>query len=191
MTFLIYLIIALIAAIAGVTGATIYQKRAVESKAAQILKDAEAEGEVIKKEKMLQAKEKFLQLKSEHEKAIAEKNGQISQSENRIKQKEGNLNQRLEEIRKRDVEFDRQKEQLAQQLEANKRKSEELEKLHHKQVEVLEKVAGISKDQAMKELVESLKNEARTKAMQFTKEVMDDAKIIADKQAKKVAVTPG
>jgi len=188
MTILIYLIIALIAAIAGVAGTIVYQKRAVESKASQMLKDAEAEGEVIKKEKMLQAKEKFLQLKSEHEKSIAEKNSQISQAENRIKQKEGNLNQRLEEVRKRDAEFERHKENLQQQIEANKRKGEELEKLHHKQVEVLEKVAGVSKDQAMKELVESLKNEARTKAMQFTKEVMDEAKVTADKQAKKVIV---
>ncbi len=185
---LVTIIVALIAVIAGVAGANYYQKNAVNSKAAEILKKAEAEAEVLVKEKTLAGKERFLQLKAENDKAIAEKNNQILQSENRAKQKEGQLNQRLEEVRKKEADFDRQKESLASQLEANKRKSEELAKIHEKQVEVLEKVAGISKDQAMKELVESLKDEARTKAMQFSKEAMDEAKVIADKQAKKIIV---
>lgn len=185
---IIYLSVAVISAALGVTGTIIYNKRVLKSKAAEIIKDAEAEAEVIKKEKMLQAKEKFLQLKAEHDKSIAEKNTQILQGENRIKQKEGSLNQRLEELRKKEADLDRVKENLTQLTEVNRKKSEELAKLHDKQVEVLENVAGISKDQAMTELVETLKVEARAKALHFSREIVEEAKVVAEKQAKKVII---
>ncbi|MEO5641724.1 MAG: ribonuclease Y [Bacteroidia bacterium] len=163
-------------------------RNAVTRKATDKLTLAEVEGERLKKEKMLQAKEKFLQLKQEHEKAVNEKNNQIMQAETRAKQKETTLNQKLEETKRKDSELEKRRKDLEQQLEINKAKEDAIEKLHRSKVEQLEKVAGISADDAKVEIVESLKAEARTDAMSFIKEIMDEAKMTASKEAKRIVI---
>ncbi len=154
----------------------------------KIISEAEAEAEVIKKEKILQAKERFLQLKAEHEQVINERNNRINQSENRIKQKEQALSQKLEETQRRKNEADAIKESLTQQMEVLEKRSEELSRLHRQQVEQLETISGLSADDAKNQLMDSLKEEARTDAMSYINEIMDDAKMTATKEAKRVVV---
>jgi ribonuclease Y len=176
------------ALIAG-TGLSFYIWQAVlRSRKKKIITEAEAEAEVIKKEKILQAKERFLQLKAEHEKVINERNNRVSQAENRTKQKELTLSQKLEEAQRRKNEADAIRESLTQQMELLDKKSEELSKLHRQQVEQLEAISGLSADDARNQLIESLKEEARTGAMSYINEILDDAKMTATKEAKRVVV---
>jgi ribonucrease Y len=153
-----------------------------------IVKEAEAEGEVIKKDKILQAKERFLQLKSEHDRNISERNNKMLQAENRIKQKEQVLNQRLEEAQRQKKELDVFKENLNAQMELIDKKQEELDKIHKQQIEQLETISGLSANDAKAQLVDSLKEEAKTQAMSFVNEIMDEAKMTATKEAKRIIV---
>ncbi len=169
--------------------------KALKSKKARIISEADAAGEVLKKDKMLQAKERFLQLKSEHEKYINEKNSKITALENKMKQRETlflqqkNEHQRVVkdfETEKRNVEVIR--ENLNAQLEVIEQKNEELDRLHKLQVEKLELISGMSGEEAKAQLVESMKEEARSEAMSFINEIMEEAKQTASKEAKKVVV---
>ena len=153
-----------------------------------IIKDAEAEGEVIKKDKILQAKEKFLQLKTEHERMINERNNKVVQSENRIKQKEQVVTQKLEETQRQKKELDTLKENLMAQVDIVEKKQEDLERAHKQQVEKLETISGLSASDAKTQLVDSLKEEAKTQAMSYINEIMDEAKMTANKEAKRVIV---
>lgn len=159
-----------------------------EMKAKSILKDAEADAEVMKKNKILEAKEKFLQLKSDHEKAIGEKDKAINTAENRVKQKEASLAQKLEQTQRKQQEFEQQQATLANQLEILEAKKEEVSKLHQRQVEQLEKISGLSVDQAKSQLVEALKAEAKTEAMSYIKDIMEEAKLTANKESKKIVI---
>ncbi|MCA6364727.1 MAG: ribonuclease Y [Bacteroidetes bacterium] len=185
-------IIAVIAAVAGIgIGVLIAMtmlRNALERKAQDKLKQAETEGEALKKEKMLQAKEKFLQLKQEHEKAVNERNNQVQQAENRAKQKEQQLNQKIEENKRKEAELEKQRKNAEHQMELAKQREEDANKLHKKQVEQLETIAGLSAEQAKSQLVESLKAEARTDAMSFIKDIMDEAKMTANKEAKRIVI---
>jgi len=154
----------------------------------KIVSEAEAEAEVIKKEKILQAKERFLQLKAEHEKVINERNSRINQAENRIKQKELTLSQKLEEAQRRKNEADSIRENLTQQMDLLEKRSEELARMHRQKVEQLEAVSGLSAEEAKDQLIESLKEEARTDAMSYINEILDDAKMTASKEAKRIVV---
>src|SRR4030043_2059694 len=116
--------------------------KALRNKSRKIISEAEAEAEVIRKEKILQAKERFLQLKTEHEKVINEKNSRINQAENRIKQKELTLSQKLEETQRKKKEADAIRENLTSQLDLVEKKNEELSKLHRQQVDQLESISG-------------------------------------------------
>ena len=169
--------------------------KALKSKKRKIVDGAEAEGEVIKKDKILQAKEKFFQLKSEHEEYINEKNTKINNFETKIKQRETAINQRREELNRHIKEFETSKhevdvirENLNNQLEILEKKESEIENLHRQQVEKLEVLSGMSADEAKAQLVESLKNEAKTEAMSYINEIMEEAKLSANKEAKKVVV---
>ncbi len=153
-----------------------------------LIKEAEVKAEATKQEKILQAKEKFLQLKAEHDKSVQEKNNQISVSENRIKQKEGDLNKKIEEANRKDKEITNIKDQLNHQIDVYKSKLEAVEQGHRKQVEMLEKVSGLRADEAKAQLVESIKAEAKTQAMSYIKDTMDEAKINANKEAKKIII---
>lgn len=163
-------------------------KKSSEGKAQTIIKEAEAEAEVIKKDKILQAKEKFLQLKAEHEKMINEKNGVIAQAENRIKQKEQTISQKMEQVQRKDTELDTVRQNLTHQLELVNSKQQEIEKFHRKQVEQLETLSGLKAEEAKAQLVESLKAEAKTEAMAHIKDIVEEAKISANKEAKKIVI---
>ncbi|MBE0676902.1 MAG: ribonuclease Y [Bacteroidales bacterium] len=154
----------------------------------KILASAEAEAEVMRKEKILQAKEKFLQLKSEHEKVINERNNAMVQAENRIKQKEGSLNQKIEELQRKHNESDAIRNNLNLQLEIVERKGEELAKLHKLQVEKLEVISGLSGEEARNQLIESLREEARIQASSMVNEIIDEAKLTANKEAKRIVM---
>lgn len=153
-----------------------------------IIKDAEAEGEAQKRDKMLQAKEKFLQLKSEHEKYINEKNSKIIATENRLNQKEMTLSQKIEEQQRVRNELEAIRENLNNQLGLLDRKNEEIERFHKQQVEQLETISGLSAEEAKNQLIESLKEEAKTQAIAYVNEIMAEAKMTAGREAKKVVV---
>ncbi len=181
-----------IALIAGVVAGFIIansrlNKSSVQEKA-NLIKEAEVKAESFKQEKILQAKEKFLQLKADHDKLVNERNQQLVVLENKAKQREGDLAKKVEEATKKDKELEGQKIQLNTQVELYKKKSEEIEKSHRKQVELLEKVSGLSADDAKAQLIESVKAEAKTEAMAFIKDTMDEAKINANKEAKKIII---
>ncbi|MBP7808098.1 MAG: ribonuclease Y [Bacteroidia bacterium] len=155
---------------------------------ANLIKEAEIKAEALKQEKILQAKEKFLQLKSEHDKSVQEKNNHIAQTENRLKQKDNDLSKKIEEANRKDKELEAQKNQALQQIDLYKQRNEEVEKLHRRQVEMLEKVSGLKADDAKAQLVESVKGEAKTQAMAYIKDIMDEAKLTANKEAKKIII---
>jgi len=166
---------------------TILRKN-VEKKSENLLKEAEETGEVIKKDKILQAKEKFLQLKSEHEKMIQEKNAVIQQGENRLKQKEAVLSQRSEELKRKQREIESIRGNLNAQLDLINKKQSDLEQSHRKQVEALESISGLSASEAKAELIETLKDEARSDAIVHINEILEEAKVNAHRQAKKVLI---
>lgn len=163
-------------------------KKSNEKKGNAIIDEAKSEAEVIKKDKILQAKEKFLQLKEEHEKFIAGRERKVADAENRVKQKETTLNNKLHETNKKDKDLNSLKGNLSKQLEVIESKQAEMNKNHRKQVEMLEKVAGLTAVEAKEQLVEVLKDEAKTEAMSFIKDTMEEAKINANKEAKKVVI---
>ncbi len=169
--------------------------KALHSKKQKIVTEAEAEGEVIKKDKILQAKEKFLQLKSDHEEYINEKNIKVNNFEAKLKQRETGINQRREELNRNIKDFETSKhevdvirENLNNQLELLEKREHEVEALHKQQVEKLEVLSGLSAEEAKTQLVDSLKNEAKTEAMSYINEIMEEAKLSANKEAKKVVV---
>jgi ribonucrease Y len=185
-------IIAIIAAVAGlgvgIGLAMTLLRNSLEKKAQDKLKQAEIEGEALKKEKMLQAKEKFLQLKQEHEKSVNERNNNVQQAENRIKQKEQAVNQKTEENKRKEAELEKRRRDVEHQMDLATQREEDAAKMHKKQVEQLETIAGLSADQAKAQLVESLKAEARTDAMSYVKDIMDEAKMTANKEAKRIVI---
>ncbi|HPC99587.1 MAG TPA: Rnase Y domain-containing protein, partial [Bacteroidales bacterium] len=163
---------ALVALLAGFGLSFVLWNKILKSKRQKMIAEAEAEAEVIRKEKIIQAKERFLQLKSEHEKVINEKNSKIAQAENRIKQKELSLNQKFEELQRSKNEVEAIRENLSVQMELLEKRSEELEKLHRQQVEKLEVISGLSAGEARSQLVESLKEEAKSQAIAYINEIM-------------------
>jgi ribonuclease Y len=154
----------------------------------EALKKAEEDGELIKKEKILQAKEKFLQLKAEHEKACNERNQQVSAAENRIKQKENTLNQKMEDLNRKTNENAAQKENLNKQMAAVAQKQKELEEQIASQKTKLESIAEMTAEQAKQQLVALMQDEARADALVMIKDIVDEAKHTANLEAKKVVV---
>jgi ribonuclease Y len=164
------------------------QEVAAQTKVKKMLKDAESKAEILKKDRLLEAKEKFLQLKSEHEQEVNSKNNQINQRENAIKQKEQSINQRLENFNRKEQEIDTHKKNLEKQTDLAVKKQEEVDVLKNQHVKQLETIAGLSADEAKDQLVESMKQEARTQAMIQVKDIVDEAKLTATKEAKKVVI---
>ncbi len=154
----------------------------------KIMAEAKEKGEVLLKEKILQAKEHFLQLKTEHERAVQERNNNVAKAENRIKQKESALNQKNEELQRRNNDLSVLKDNLNRQMEAVGQKQAELNKLHAKHIEQLETVAGLSAQEAKRQLVEDLKDEAKTEALSQIKDVINEAKLTANMEAKKIVI---
>ncbi len=188
MDIIIYIAIALVSVGLGILASATFLRKTLEKKSQQILKDARSEAEVIKKEKILQAKEKFLQLKSDHEKYVSSKNSEIVASENRIKQKESHLNQKLEELNRKQKETSLIQEQLEQQIELSKRKQADLERVYKQQLEQLESISGMSAEEAKTQLVETLKDEAKSDAQTYIKDIMEEARLTSAKEARKIVV---
>ena len=182
------IIICISALVLGFGASFFIWQLALRNKSRKIVSEAEAEAEVIRKEKILQAKERFLQLKTEHEKLINEKNSRIGQAENRIAQKEQALSQKIEEAQRKKNEADAIRGNLTSQLELVEKKSEEVARLHKQQVEQLEAISGFSAEEAKNHLIESLKEEAKTGAMSYINEILDEAKMTANKEAKRIVV---
>lgn len=183
-----YLVFAFGGIIAGSAISYVLIQSSLKKRAQNIIRDAEAESEVIKKEKILQAKERFLQLKSEHEKMINEKNSSISLRENSLKQKEMSISHKQEEIQRKSSEIDAIRENLNVQLEKIERKKEDLERDHRQAVVLLETISGISAEEAKNQIIESLKDEAKHEAMSHISEIIEEAKLTANHEAKKVII---
>ncbi|WP_353132728.1 ribonuclease Y [Pseudopedobacter sp.] len=195
MEIFIYLAIAIIAFGAGILAGRYLlrqllkqQEIAAQTKVKKILKDAESNAELLKKNKLLEAKEKFLQLKADHEQEVNQRNQAIAQKENTLKQKEQSLNQKLENQNRKDQELDNLRKKLDHQLELVEKKQEEVEALKAQHIKELENIAGLSAEEAKSQLEANLKEEARTSAMVQIKDIIDEAKLTAAKEAKKVVI---
>lgn len=164
------------------------KEQTAQAKAGAIIKEAEAKAEVLLKDKELKAKERFYQLKSEHEKLISEKDKNISIAENRIKQKEAAASQKLEQLQRKQTETETIQQNLRTQLEILDKRKEEMNKQHRYQVEALEKISGLSVTEAKTELIEALKSEAKTNAQAHIKDIVEEAKLTANREAKRVVI---
>ncbi len=153
-----------------------------------ILKKAQEEAEVLKKNKVIEAKEKFIALKLEHDNQVREQEKRQQQQEQRLQQREQQLNQRQGDIQRAQNDANQKAQQLELQQKALEFKSQEIEKMHHKAEQQLEQLSGMSAEEAKKRLVESLKDEAKTAAMSYINEIMDDARLTAGKEAKKIII---
>jgi ribonuclease Y len=184
----LYIIIGVTGVILGgiITGTVL--NRALERKRDALLKEAMEKAEVVKKEKILQAKEKFLQLKAEHEKFVHEKNEEVNRNENRLKQKENTLNQKVEEYVKKQKENVTIKQTLTQQLEIITKKQTDLDKAMKQQVDKLEALSGLSANDAKGQLIETLKEEAKNEAIVQMRDIIDEAKLTANTEAKKIII---
>lgn len=185
---LLYIIIGVAGVIVGgvITGTIL--NRALERKRDALLKEAMDKAEVVKKEKILQAKEKFLQLKAEHEKFVHERNEEVSRNENRLKQKENTLNLKVEEYAKKQKETAALKQTLNQQLEIINKKQTDLDKAMKQQIDKLESLSGISASDAKSQLIENLKEEARNEAIIQMRDIIDEARLTANTEAKKIVI---
>ena len=174
--------------IIGIVLVNLIIKKSTDAKKNDLLKKAKEEGESIKKEKILQAKEKFLELKENHEKVINTRERKMQEKEINFKQKEKTLNHKIEEANRKDKKINSIKENIERQLEIIENKQSELNKATSKQVEALEKMSGYSAEEAKNQLIETLKDEAKTNAMAYIKEIQDEAKLNASKEAKKIVI---
>ncbi len=159
-----------------------------ERQAKKIIDDANTHADTLKEKKKLEAKEHFLQLKSAHEKEVIQRNQKLSESENRLKQQQQALNDKQANLQKQIQEKEKLKENLEKQLEVASIKRAELEKHQEEHIRRLEKVSGLSAEEAKAELLEVVKNEARTHAMAHVKDIMEEAKLNASKEAKKIII---
>ena len=158
------------------------------AKSQQVLKDAEEKGEIIKKDKILQAKEKFLQLKSEHDKQVNEKNSAIREAEQKLKQREQSLNQKVEELQKKSNELKQVSENLNNQIEVLRKRQAEVEKVYNESIEKLEHIAGMTAEEAKQHLIEMMTDEAKSEAASNIMDIVEEAKITANEQAKKIVI---
>jgi len=178
----------LIGVAAGAVIAFILQKSALKARSSAILKEAEVEAEALKKDKILQAKERFLQLKNDHENKVRSREQKIQSVEDKLKGKEKQLNQKIGEFGRKEKDIENLKTDLNQEKSAVTGKRQEIEKLHQKQVNELSKISGLSPEEAKKEVKQALIDEARTDAMATIKDIVEEAKINANREAKKIVV---
>ncbi|HAO46012.1 MAG TPA: ribonuclease Y [Chitinophagaceae bacterium] len=192
---IIYIIIGVAALILGlILGKVVFAKNTqqkiaeAEQQARKIIADGELKAETLKKEKLLEAKEKFVQLKADHDREVMQRNQKLTEGENRIKQKEQSINQKDQNLEKHIKENEAIKENLNRQIEIVNIKRTELEKHQEEHIRRLEKVAGLSAEDAKAQLIESLKQEAQTKAVALQQEIIEDAKQKANKEARKIVI---
>ncbi len=192
---IIYIIIGAAALILGIIlGKLVFAKNTkkqiedAEQQAQKIIADGQLQAENLKKEKLLEAKEKFVQLKSDHERDVMQRNQKLVEGESRIKQKEQSLNQKDQNLEKQIKDNEAIKENLNRQTEIVNIKRTELEKHQEEHIRRLEKVAGLSAEDAKAQLIESLRQEALTKALVIQQEIIEDAKLKATKEARKIVI---
>lgn len=183
-----YIIGAIIGAVIGIAAYALIRKAIMKGRKDEIIEKAELEAESIKKDKIHQAKEKFLQLKSEHDRYVNEKNSQIKDAENRIRQKENNLNNQNNELTKKIKEADNAKANFQAQQETLNKKIEEYESMTAQANRQLETIAGMSAAEAKNILMENIKAEARTQAQAYINDTMDEARLNASKEAKRIVI---
>ena len=164
------------------------QVEEAEQRSNKIISDAQLQAETLKKEKLLEAKEKFVQLKAEHDREVLDKNRKISESENRVRQKEQTVTLKLEQLERQSKDNEVIKDNLNRQIEVVNLKRTELEKHQEEHIRRLEKIAGLTADEAKTQLIESLKQEAHTQALSLQQEIVDDAKQRANKEARKIII---
>ena len=186
--FLYYILAAVAGAVLALAVYILVSRSASKGRADAIIEKANLEAESIKQQKILQAKEKFLQLKSEHETFVNKKNGELRERENNIKSREGQLSQQQNELNRRQHDLDSQKGQvnaLKNKLDA---KLEECERVTAQVNKELENIAGMSAEEARKMLVENMKAEARTEAQAYINDTMDEARLNAAREAKRIVI---
>ncbi|EZH76029.1 ribonuclease [Aquimarina atlantica] len=193
------IIFLIVAGVAGLMIGFIIAKVLERSKASEIIKnakktsesilrDAKNEGETIKKDKILQAKEKFIELKSEHEKVILSRDKKMAEAEKRTRDKESQVSNELSKNKKLNVELEEKIKEGEQRKDYLEKKQNELKKLHKSQVQQLEVISGLSAEEAKEQLVESLKGQAKTDAMALIQDTIEEAKLTAQQEAKKVII---
>ena len=178
----------LIGAIIGLTIGHFILKKLQSKQEKELLYKAKIQAENIKKDKIIQAKEKFLELKEQHEKTINNRERKIQEKEFHFKHRENNFNKKNDEFRKREIGIKEIEEKLEGQIDGVRKKEEELISSQKKQIEILEKVSGFSADEARDQLIETLQQEAKTKAMATMKEIKEEAVMNANKEAKKILI---
>ena len=188
MTVVFVIIGIVVGSAVGVWLTTTILRNKLLAKSQQVLKDAEEKGEIIKKDKILQAKEQYLQMKGEHEKRVNEQNNKIREAENKLKQREQNLSQKVDELQKKSNELKGVSENLNNQIDALKKRQAEVEKVYKESVTKLEHIAGMSADEAKQQLVDAMTEEARAEASTTIMDIVEEAKITAAEQAKKIVI---
>ena len=173
---------------AGIAATTTVLRNKLLSKSQQVLKDAEEKGEVIKKDKILQAKEKYLQMKSEYDKQVNERNSKIQAAEQKLKQREQTLAQKVEELQKKSNELKSASDNLNNQIEVLNKRKAETEKIYKQSVEKLEHIAGMTADEAKQHLVEMMTDDAKAEASNTIMDIVEEAKMTANEQAKKIVI---
>lgn len=184
----LYIIVAALALAAGGLVTATLLKKMVLKKSNLLLEEAKEKAEVVKKEKILQAKEKFLELKSDHDKIIAEKNSNIQRAENKIRQREGVLSQKIEEAQRKSNELEVLKSNLSNQLAILEKKQIEVDRMHADQIRSLETISQLSANEAKQELINSLTEVAQSEAMVQIRDIIDEARLTADREAKKIVI---
>ena len=182
------IIIACVALLAGCAIGYAVFRYVIKGKYNEMIEAANKEADVVKEKKLLEVKEKFLNKKSELEKEVQQRNQKIQQSENRLKQREISLNQRQEELGRRKMEVDQSQQRIDNEKKLLSVKQQELEKMQKQEQAKLEELSGLSAEEAKNRLIESLKDQARLDAASYVNEIMDDAKLNANQQAKKIVI---
>jgi ribonuclease Y len=178
----------LVGIVGGGAGIYVLQNVVLKSKRDKIIQDAESEGENLKKEKILQAKERFLKLKEEHEVAMKEKERRLQSTEDRARAKEKTLSQKVEEVARKEKDLEDNQAELETKIQAFEVKHQELEKVQEKRVAELSRISGMAPEDAKNLLMEALKDEARTSAMTYIKDITEEAKLNANLEAKKIVI---
>jgi ribonuclease Y len=178
----------LVGLVGGGVATFLFQQTALKNKSQKIVKDAELEAENIKKERVLQAKEKYLKLKEEHETTSKERERKMQSNEDRLKAKEKTLTQKLEEISRKEKDIEKVQFEFETKHTTLDIRTQELDKMQQKQVAELSKISGLSAEDAKNQLMEALKDEARTGAMATIKEITEEAKLNANKEARKIVI---
>ena len=182
------IIVALVAlAIGGAVGYCIF-RYVIKGKYNEMIETANKEAEVVKEKKLLEVKEKFLNKKAELEKEVQQRNSRIQQSENKLKQREISLNQRQEDLGRRKQEVEQYQQRVDNEKKLLALKQQELDKMQKLEQDKLEELSGLSAEEAKQRLVESLKDQAKLDAASYINEIIDDAKLNANQQAKKIVI---